>query len=402
MVKRERYLNRIRPFYDSELIKVITGVRRCGKSILMKQMIEELKEKGIADTLILYMNFEDFRFHKYTTAEALYEFVEEKIERYNCKYLLFDEIQNVMDFELVINSFRATHDVSIFITGSNSKLLSGELSTHLGGRTVSFRMFPFAYAEFIEYKKEDSSKNLLNEYMEWGGFPLVCGSEDIDAKELILSNLYDSVVLKDIISRNKITSIHAMNKILDYVIANSSSTLSVKNIVQALKNDNLNISMPTAYDYIEYIIEAGIIDKVERYDIRGKKILSFEEKLYVCDLGLFHLKKNRIKDEYSLKIETLIYNELISRGYHVFIGKTHKGEVDFIAEKNQKKVYIQAAYLLESQETIDREFHAYDSIMDNYPKYVISYDDMQMQDKDGILHVRLLDFLLDEHAIMNA
>lgn len=396
MVKRELYLKRIRPFYDSELIKIITGIRRCGKSTLLRQIKDELIEMGTKDTEILFMNFEDYQYHKYLMPEELYNYVEDVIKQKRCRYLMFDEIQNVKDFELVINSFRATHDISIFVTGSNSKLLSGELSTHLGGRTLSFRMLPFCFKEYAEFKATDPTKELLIEYMEWGGFPLVCSSNEEETKEVILSNLYDSVVLKDIIMRNKISSAHALNKIIDYLIANSSLTLSVSNIAKALKEDEIKLSVPTVYDYINYIIEAGIVDKLERYDIRGKKVLSFEEKIYTCDLGLLHLKKNRVKDEFNLKIETLVYNELIARGYQVYIGKTYKGEVDFIAEKSGKRIYIQVAYLLSSEKTIEREFGAFQDIQDNYPKFVVTFDDMKMKERDGIIHIPILSFLMNE------
>lgn len=336
----------------------------------------------------------------YTDPDEFYNFIVQRFQDESTYYLLIDEIQNVSKFEFVINSFRSTHNTSIFITSSNSKLLSGELATHLSGRTISFRMMPFTYREFLELKGKRTDKETLQEYMEWGGFPLVCSTTDITKREMILSNLYDSVVLKDIIMRNKISSTHALNKILDDCIANSSSTFSAAQVANFLKQSRLKISTPTIYEYIRYIEEAGIMDKVERYDIRGKKILAFEEKAYVCDLGLFHLKKNKVKDEYSLIIETLIYNEFIARGYHVYIGKTFKGEVDFIVEKEQRKMYMQAAYLLHSQETIDREFGAFKDIKDNYPKYVVSYDDITIKNQDGIVHLSLLDFLMDEKLFM--
>lgn len=396
MIKRELYLERIRPFYDSEMIKVITGVRRCGKSVLLKQIKEELIERGCLESEILYFNFEDYKNRIYLDPNVFYEYLEEQINQLQIRYLLCDEIQNVKDFELVINSTRSTHEISIFLTGSNSKLLSNELSTHLSGRTISFRMLPFTFHEYLSLINAKPSKDHLIHYLEWGGFPLVCRTDNQEVKEITLSNLYDSVVLKDIIMRNKISSPHALNKILDYLIGNSSITLSVKNIVNMLKQDRVNLSVPTVYDYIHYIEEAGIVDRVERYDIRGKKVLSFEEKIYVCDLGLLHLKKNRVKDEFSLKIETCIYNECIARGYHVYIGKTKTQEIDFIVEKGGRKAYIQATYLLDQADTIEREFHAFDEVNDHYPKYVISFDDMKMQDKDGVIHMSMLEFLMND------
>ncbi|MBQ4284065.1 MAG: ATP-binding protein [Lachnospira sp.] len=400
MVKRELYLERIRPFYESEMVKVITGIRRCGKSTIMKQIMEELEQQGVVQEHIIYLNFEDYKYRKISNPDALYEYVEDRIKDDEKYYLFFDEIQNVEEFELVINSFRATHDTSIFITGSNSKLLSGELATHLSGRTLSFRVMPFNFKEFCQYKKEELKVNktddeLLADYMNWGGFPLVCREEDDVNKEVILSNIYDSVVLKDIIMRNKVTSPVALEKVLEYVVANSSTTISGNTIAASLSDEKQSVSAPTVYDYLKYISDACICDKVSRYDIRGKKVLAYEEKTYVCDLGLFHIKKNRIKDEYNYIVETICYNELIARGYKVYIGKTYKGEVDFIAQKGDEKFYIQAAYMLSDDSAIQREFGAYVNINDNYPKYVITMDKHQIS-RDGIIHLNLIGFLLEK------
>ena len=397
MVTREIYLERIRPFYDSEMVKVITGIRRCGKSTIMRQIISEIRGLGIAEENIIYINFEDYKYRKISNADALYDYVEEKIKTTDKYYLFFDEIQNVDEFELVINSFRSTHDASIFITGSNSKLLSGELATHLSGRTLSFRVMPFSFKEFCVYKQEEncvkSKDELLQEYMTWGGYPLVCKEADENSKAVVLFNIYDSVVLKDIVMRNKVASPVALEKVLEYVVANSSTTISGNAIAAALSDEKQTVSAPTIYDYLKYISDACICDKVSRYDIRGKKVLAYEEKTYVCDLGFFHIKKNRVKDEYNYIVETICYNELISRGYQVYIGKTYKGEVDFIATRAEEKIYIQAAYLLSDEKVIQREFGAYDSIKDNYPKYVISMDKLTLS-RDGIIHMNLLDFLL--------
>lgn len=399
MVKRELYLNRIRRFYDSEMIKVITGIRRCGKSTIMLQIIEELKEKGIKEDHIIYINFENYKYKSISNADGLYKYVEEKIQDEEKYYLFIDEIQNVDEFEIVVNSFRATHNISIFITGSNSKLLSGELATHLSGRTISFHVMPFTFSEFCEFNLEkNADKNyddLLLEYMKWGGMPLVCKEDDEISKDVVLSNIYDSVVLKDIVMRNDIRSSNVLDKVLEYLVANSSTTISGNAISAFLSNDGHKVSAPKVYDYIKYIVDACICNKVSRYDIRGRKILSFEEKIYVCDMGFFHIKKNRVKDEYNYIIETICYNELIARGYKVYIGKTYKGEVDFIAQKGDEKFYLQATYLLSDDNVISREFGAYKNIEDNYPKYVVSMDKLNFS-RDGIIHMNLVDFLLNK------
>ena len=231
--------------------------------------------------------------------------------------------------------------------------------------------------------------------MKWGGMPLVCKEDDEISKDVVLSNIYDSVVLKDIVMRNDIKSSNVLDKVLEYLVANSSTTISGNAISAFLSNDGHKVSAPKVYDYIKCIVDACICNKVSRYDIRGRKILSFEEKVYVCDMGFFHIKKNRVKDEYNYIIETICYNELIARGYKVYIGKTYKGEVDFIAQKGENKFYLQATYLLSDDNVISREFGAYKYIEDNYPKYVISMDKLNFS-RDGIIHMNLLDFLLNK------
>ena len=398
-VQRELYLRRIRPFYDSELIKVITGVRRCGKSILIKQIRQELLDTGIEPERITYLNFEDYTLRSLKESDTFHAHMVDLLNPKIKHYLLCDEIQNVKDFELVVNSLRSTFDVSIFLTGSNARLLSGDLATHLGGRTISLKMMSFSFSEFCTFTELPPEKSSLNEYMKWGGFPLVCSAGTEEMKYAVLSNLYDSIVLKDIIMQSKVSSPHVLAKVVEYLLSTSSSTVSGSSIAKALNADNVKVSEPTVYDYIRYCEDACIISKVERFDIRGKKILSFAQKAYAADLGLFQLKKNRVKGEYGALIETLVHNELVGRGYQVFIGKTQNGEVDFIAQKEGKKFYLQVAYVLESSKTIDREFGAFKDIEDNYPKYVISYDDLKHSGVDGIIHLPLLTFLCDEQAM---
>ncbi|MDD5950099.1 MAG: ATP-binding protein, partial [Lachnospiraceae bacterium] len=266
MIQREIYLKRIRPFYESEMVKVITGIRRCGKSTIMRQIIDEMKENGIAEDYIVYINFEDYKYRKISNADALYEYIESQIKDAQKYYLFFDEIQNVDEFELVINSFRSTHNTSIFITGSNSKLLSGELATHLSGRTISFRVMPFNFQEFCEFQKSEGHNHTLDEYMQeyltWGGFPLVCKEEDENSKMVILSNIFDSVVLKDIIMRNKVASPMALEKVLEYLVANSSITISGNGIATSLSDSGQPVSAPVVYDYLRFITDACVCDKV--------------------------------------------------------------------------------------------------------------------------------------------
>lgn len=233
----------------------------------------------------------------------------------------------------------------------------------------------------------------MKEYLTWGGFPMVCKEMDENSKMVILSNIFDSVVLKDIVMRNKVASPAALEIVLEYLVANSSTTISGNGIAASLSDGGQPVSAPMVYDYMRFITDACVCDKVSRYDIRGKKILSFEEKTYVCDLGFFHIKKSRVKDEYNYVIETLCYNELISRGYQVYIGKTHKGEIDFIATRGSEKIYVQAVYLLADETVAEREFGAYRNVQDHYPQYVVSMDKMTVS-RDGITHMNLIDFCL--------
>ena len=289
---RENYLKRIRPFYNSEMIKVITGMRRSGKSVLMNQIIDELKSNGISKENIIYLNLEEFEKRTLLIDENLYNYIKNKIVNKDKYYIFIDEIQNVIGFEKVINSFRSTNNCSIFITGSNSTLLSGELSTLLGGRTVSFSVLPFKFSEYVEFNKDSKTSidDLFLEYLKWGGFPLVC-KIDKESKNLLLENIYNSIVLKDIILRTNTANSSSLEKVIDYLVGNSAKSISGTNIARVLNQNNFKVSIPTVYEYINNTVKACIIDKVPRYDIKGKKKLSNEEKIYTKDLGFFNLKK---------------------------------------------------------------------------------------------------------------
>ena len=396
MIKRELYLNKIRDSYDSELIKVIMGIRRCGKSVLLLQIIEELKQKGIKDDHIIYVNFEDYDFINYTEAKEFNRYIKEKIKDEKKYYLFFDEIQNVKDFERVINSFRATMNVSIFITGSNSKLLSGELATVLTGRYISIKMMPFTYSEFLELKKsknEEITENTFEEYIEWGGMPLIYNTNSDIERKMYLRDLYNAIILKDIVERNSIKDINLLNRIIQFMMENIGGILSSNSIAGYLKNEKISTSVDTVMNYIDYITTSSIFNKVNRYDIRGKSVMATLEKYYLTDLGLLTLKSSPIEKKIGGRLENIVYNELVARGYDVYIGKTEKGEVDFVIDKFGKREYIQVADYLSSEEVIKREFGAFDYVKDNYPKYVISMDKIDYS-QNGIIHLNLEKFLL--------
>ena len=401
MIKREKYLKNIRPFYDVDLIKVITGIRRCGKSVILMQIIDELKEKGIKEEQIVYINFEFIDYAEIASAKAFNDYVEEKLVNNQKYYLFFDEIQNVDKWEKVVNSFKAKYQekVSIFITGSNSDLLSGELATHIAGRYVSFQIYPFTFKEVCELKKIDiqDKYNLekeFNNFIIWGGMPQRFVMPDENQIKTYLSDVYNSIVVKDIIERFKIKDIDLFNRILTYIITTPSQTFSAESLSNYLLKENMEVSKATIYNYLEYMCRALLIKKCDRYDVRGKRILSGKYKYYLTDLGLGQVVNSERKKQMGAYLENIVYNELISRGYEVKVGTLEKGEIDFIATRFEEKRYYLVAYHL-YDEIIDSEFGVYDNIKDNYPKYVISTDTFDFS-QNGIIHKNIIAWLLEE------
>jgi len=397
MIIREIYLKKIRPFYEQDLIKVIIGIRRSGKSVLLQQIINEIKNKDIDEDHIIYLNFELQEFDAIKNANALNKYIKEKIKDDKKYYLFFDEIQNVTEWEKVINSFKASLNVSIFVTGSNSNLLSGELATHLSGRYIAFKIQPFSFKEVCEFKKDDKNYNvddLFNNYLLWGGFPqrFTVGEEE----QIIayLENIYDSIVLKDIVMRNNIQNVSMLDTLIQYLVSTPAQTFSGTSLAKYFESENRTISLEAIYNYFEYITNSFIINKVCRFDIRGKKILSRQDKYYLTDLGLSHIKNLNKKIEFGAYLENIVYNELINRGYVVYVGKNGDKEIDFIATKAGKKEYYQVSYILADENVVNREFGAYKGIDDNYPKYVISMDKFDFS-QNGIIHKNVIDWLLE-------
>ena len=397
MIKRDNYLKKIRPFYDEDLIKVLTGIRRCGKSVLLEQIIEEIKQKT-DEQHIIYINFENIIYSDIKDFMDLNKYINDKITDKKKYYLFFDEIQYIKNWEKAINSFKATMNVSIFITGSNSDLLSGELATLLSGRYVSFKIQPFTFKEVCELtnaKKEDYEEIFRN-YITWGGMPQRYRFNDEQQIRIYLSDVYDSIVMKDIIRRFKINDIDLFNRIVEYIMTTPSQMFSAENLVKYFKEkDNRSVAKDTIYNYLDYMCRACLINKVDRYDVRGKRILSGKYKYYLTDLGLGQILNISKKQQLGAYLENIVYNELIYRGYDVKVGTFEKGEIDFIALKDNNKIYIQVAYILSDEEVINREFNIYNNIQDNYPKYVITMDKFDFS-QNGIIHKNIIDWLLDE------
>ena len=397
MLKREIYLEKIRDFYDSNLIKILVGIRRCGKSVILEQIIQELKERNIDENHIIYVNFEFIEFEQLSDYKKLNQYVKDKIHDDKLYYLFFDEIQNVENFEKVINSLRASKKVSIFITGSNSRLLSEELSTVLSGRYVSFKINPLSYKEVLQLLgKKESTKEIFENYMKWGSLPNRFEFQKEEAIKNYLYGVFDSIILRDVVERLKIRDTSLFNLILQYIIDTIGREFSAENIINFLKNEGREVSTLTIYSYIDALCRALLIRKVYRYDIHGKAVLKTLNKYYVTDLGIAQIKNNKTEIDKSYALENIVYNELIIKGYDVYTGKTKKGEIDFVATKPDKKIYVQVAFSIPNEDTKKREFGAYNVINDNYPKYVITLDNLSYE-INGIKHVNLIYFLLDDN-----
>ena len=375
MLKRDYYLNKIRDFYNvNSLIKILYGLRGSGKSVILQQIIEEIKSNGIKEDHIIYINFESLDYSDITTAIDLNNYVKSLVKDKETYYVFLDEVQKVNEFERAINSLRITNQFSIFITGSNSKMTFLELSTDLSGRYVSFRINPLSFKEVVQMTdtKKENYFELLHDIFEWGTLPQRFMFESNSSRENYIRDVYDSILLKDVVDRLGISDITSFNKILQYVLETETREFSATNVLDYLEKNGSKVATDTLYRYLEALCSTFIVNRVYRYDINGKAVLKSLNKFYATDLGVKKIKTNSKEINYSQSFENIVYNELIKKGYDVYIGKTRDGEIDFIASKNKNVKYIQACYDLSSEETRNREFNAFNNITDNYPKYVIS------------------------------
>lgn len=397
-IKRKKYLDEIRKYYDSNLIKVITGIRRCGKSVLLSQIQDEIKEDfALNAEHIIYINFEDLKFAKLNTSEKLNNYILSKISDNHKYYIFLDEIQHVRSFEKVLASLKATQNVSLFVTGSNSKLLSGRLATLLVGRCKEFKIMPFSYSETIDFYKENNLKlpnKPFNNYLRFGGMPQRFDYENEEDIKSYLKDIFYGIINKDICnSKSKINKNNFIT-LSKYIISNCSKEFSADNIVEYFnKSNTTKIYRETIYRYLEKLEQACLINRVNRYDIATKRNLKSIEKQFVIDNGFLLATNDSNQILPARSLENLVYNELIYRGYDVKIGKTYKGEIDFVALKDNKKCFIQVAYMLISDDVIEREFGAFDSLKDSSPKYILSLDEIDMS-RDGIINLNIEDWLL--------
>ena len=396
MVKRDLYMKKISKLIDNELIKVITGVRRCGKSYMLKLIKEELIKRGINENNIIFINFDNPLYNNVDNTRELDLLVKDLVNNINGKiYLFFDEIQNVDEWEKSINGYKIIYDCDIYITGSNSKLLSGELATHLTGRYIEIKMHPFSFNEYLEYNKENNIENLsFDEYLKYGGMPIVL-SLDEDYKLEYLNDLFNSIFTKDIVNRYNIRDYGLLIKLVTFILDNVGKTFSAQKIIEYLSKLNIKISRKTIYNYLKYLQDACFIYKVQRMNLEGKNILNLEEKYYVVDHGFCQAMVGRNERNISRILENIVFIELLRRNWDVKIGKINDFEIDFACQKFKKTIYIQVTYSLSTEKSHKREFNPLLKIQDNFPKYVISYNDNVDFSRDGIIHLNLVDFLKD-------
>lgn len=401
MIKRELYMRKIRPFMDKQLVKVLTGIRRCGKSVMLKLIQEELKDRGAKEDQFLDLNFEDMTNAALKDAEKLHQLVMDKAKKNSeLKYLFFDEIQEVKDWEKCINSLLSKGKFDIYITGSNAKLLSGELATYLAGRYIEIHIYPFSFREFLKlYYGDDESKRVddyFNRYIRIGGFPFISHfAEEPLAVSQYLKDIYNSVLIKDVMKRNQYRDVDLLERILLYVIAHIGETFSANSISKYFKSEGRSVAPETVLNQLTGCEDAFLFHRVKRFDIAGKQILQFNEKFYIADHGLREAVYGNNQRDVQRVLENIVYMEMLRRGYTVRVGRVGNIEVDFVCEREDQRIYLQIAYLLASDETIEREFGSLLAINDNYPKYVLSMDKFDMG-RQGIIHRYIPDFLMSE------
>src|SRR5450759_2305664 len=401
MIKRELYLNQLREFIDKPFIKVITGLRRSGKSSLLILLRDELLKRGIRKENIIYINFESFEFSDIDIADKLYKFVKAKIENKQRYYILLDEIQEVVSWEKAVNSFLVDFNVDIYITGSNSRLLSSELATYLAGRYIEIHVHTLSFAEYLLFKHSRTNKEVSDLHREFeiflhmGGFPaLHTGEYTYESAYKAVFDIYSSAILRDTVQRYNIRDVELLERVVKYVFDNVGNKFSAKNVADYFKNQHRKIDLNTVYNYLNALEGAFIIYTIPRYDVKGKEILKTQEKYFVGDQSLLYAVMGFKDRLISGVLENIVMLELKRRGYRVFVGKSEDKEIDFIGEKNGNKVYIQVAYKISEQTTIDREFNPLLEIKDHYPKYVVTMDEKWTDNIEGIRHKHIADFLL--------
>ena len=397
---REQYLKKIRPFYDDDLIKVITGIRRCGKSCLMATIAEELRNRGVEDKDIIYLDLDKRGNRSIKTPEQLEKKIESLLADNDFKYLFIDEVQNVRDYEEVVNAYNSDGGFSIFITGSNSYLLSGELMTKLTGRYVEFEMFTLSFSEFLDMKrfmgKEVGDVRIeFDEYLRYGGFPRSLEYEDPEAKARYIEDVVGQIVDKDIRSRNKIRNIDTFNRVMTYVINNYGAPTSLTNLHDYFtKTERIAVERRTIASYIQMLVDAKVLYRCERFDLKSRKSLRGEEKYYLADPGIYFARNVDVRLNYGPSLENALYIYLRSRGYKLSVGRIGKLECDFIARRRNAYAYIQVSMTIADRDVEEREYRPFGYIRDGYPRYLFTLDPL-LQERDGVRHLNMVSFMKD-------
>ena len=417
MIEREEYMNKIRPFMNTDIIKVITGIRRSGKSTILKFIIEELKKEGIDESNIIYINFESMKYNEIEEKQQLDELIIKKTKDLEGKiYFLFDEIQNINSWEKCVNSYLVDFDSDIYITGSNAKLLSGELATHIAGRYVEIKIYPFSFKEVLKINEKRNNLNLnpkdkkeelllkleeeeiFKEYIEYGGMPAIFKINGKEERKEYLNNILNTIIIKDIMKRNNVRNVDLLERILKYICENIGNPFSAKSVCDHFKHENRKVYPESVSNYLNYFKDANLIHEVKREDLKGKKILSIYEKYYLVDHGFREvIFGNNLKSKSKI-LENIVYMELLRRDYNVRIGKLNGYEIDFVATKGSDKIYIQVTCTLLNDKTEIREFRPLLKIKNNYPKYIISTDKTDFS-KEGIIHKNITDLDTGQKAI---
>lgn len=407
MVQRDEYLNQLKKWKDEQVIKVITGIRRCGKSTLLEMYRDYLKSEGVSDDRIISINFEELEYEELSDYKALYSYIKERLHKTETTYIFLDEIQQVENFQKAVDSLYVKKNTDIYITGSNAFLLSGELATLLSGRYVEINMLPLSFVEFCQIKNGGDKNELFAEYMKNGGLPYITNlGDDSEKIDTYLEGIYNTIIVKDIEERQKrresdpdkrkVTDIALLKNISRFLAGSIGSPISVKSIADYVTSSGRKVSQNTVDDYVEALIEPYIFYPVERYDVLGKQLLKKNRKMYIVDLGLRRHLLARQRYDLGFSLENIIFFELLRRGYSVNIGKVGVAEIDFVARKNDNVSYYQVTASMTEESTFEREMSPLKGITDNYPKTVITLDRFTLGNYEGIEVVNAVDWLLDK------
>lgn len=397
MIIRPHYLNILKTYRDIPLVKILAGIRRCGKSTILEMLKNDLIENGIAPDHIISMRFTSEELDKIINDKDMYQSIKNSMHDDDRYYLLLDEVQEINGWEKAVNSLLENYNTDIYVTGSNSRLMSGEISTYLTGRYISIPVFTLSFAEYLEFKKSDprSRRELLSDYLRLGGFPIVAlGNFDEQSAYQIVEGIYNSVINSDITKRHNITNFDLFNRVVKYIIENVGKTFSANSITKFLKNEGRSLSVETVYNYLTWLEKAFVIYRCQRYDLQGKSILKTQEKFYLADSSLKYCIIGFNPQSVASMLENIVYFELLRRGYDVYIGKNGTKEIDFAAVKRDDRIYVQVCRNL--PEESDREIANLLEIRDHYPKYVVTMDELAAGNYNGVKIMRLSDFLLSD------